>query len=291
MNKSRLIITLIPLIFASRMYGQTPDREKINGFFQNQLFEDAIDYLKPYYLNDSGNIQILNSLGYAFYMNDEKEKARIYFQKIFKSDSNNISANQYLANIYISNNDYELAKTFIIRLIQINPSRSSYYRSLAGIYKKNQEEDSARLFYELAYRLSPSDYKNINAYSEILINDSNYLRADSILKAGLRVDSFNINFLKLLFQSAYNSKNYAGMIAPGERLIGVGELPVPILSKLVFAYYSLKKYNDCIRLCEMMDSNMIAGESTFYYESILVKTEQTRNSQFGTGKMSRIRSF
>ena len=48
----------------------------------------------------------------------------------------------------------------------------------------------------------------------------------------------------------------------------MGELQFPILSKLVFAFYSLKKYEDCIHLCELMDSNFIAVESTYYYESM-----------------------
>lgn len=58
------------------------------------------------------------------------------------------------------------------------------------------------------------------------------------------------------------------MIAPGEKLIRMGELQFPVLSKLVFAFYSLKKYENCIHLCELMDSNFIAVESTYYYESM-----------------------
>jgi tetratricopeptide (TPR) repeat protein len=266
--KNSGFITFITVFITIASHAQAPDKEKINDLFQNQQFEDAIDYLKPFYIKDSDNIQTLNALGYALYMNDEKEIARIYFQKIFSIDSNNISANQYLANINMAGNNYNAAKTYITRLTHINPSRSAYYRILAGIFKKNREEDSARFYYERAYRLAPSDNKNILAYTDILINDSNYRRADSILNAGLARDSVNINFLKLLVQSSYESKNYAGMIPPGEKLIGLGELPIPILNKLVFAYYSLKKYGDCILLCQLMDSNAIAQESTYYYESM-----------------------
>ncbi len=201
-------------------------------------------------------------------MSDEKEKAGPYFEKIFDTDSNNIAANQYLANIEIAANNYNKAKTYIFRLTHINPGRSSYYRILAGIYKKNREEDSARFFYEHAYRLSPGDNKNIAAYADILIDDRNYIRADSVLKGGLVRDSANSSLLKLLFQSSYDSKNYAGMILPGEKLVALGEMQVPILNKLVFAYYSLKKYQHCISLCEMMDSDLIAGESIIYYESM-----------------------
>jgi tetratricopeptide (TPR) repeat protein len=267
MKKSGLLTFIIVFITVASN-AQGPDKEKISDLFQNQQFEDAIDYLKPFYQRDSGNLQILNSLGYAFYMNDNHEEAKIYFQKIFDIDSNNISANQYLTNIGISDRDFDVAKTFASRLIHINPSRSSYYRVLAGIYKKNREEDSARFYYDQAYYLAPTDGRNITAYGEILINDSNYLKADSILNAGLARVPYEINYLKLLIQSSYDSKNYAEMISPGEKLIRMGELQFPILSKLVFAFYSLKKYENCIQLCEFMDSNSIAVESTYYYESM-----------------------
>ncbi len=266
--KSYLLFIYFVTVNHNNRVAQSPDKEKISDLFQNQQFEDAIDYLKPFYQKDSANLQILNSLGYAFYMNDNKDEAKIYFQKIFDIDSNNISANQYLTNIEISNRDFDAAKSFAFRLILINPSRSSYFRILAGIFKKNREEDSARFYYDRAYYLAPTDSKNITAYSEILINDSSYLKADSILNVALTKYPDNMNFLKLLIQSSYESKDYAGMISPGEKLIRMGELQFPILSKLVFAFYSLKKYENCIQLCEFMDSNLVAAESTYYYESM-----------------------
>jgi tetratricopeptide (TPR) repeat protein len=261
-------LLFISLFITLTSVGQAPDKEKINDFFQNQQFEDAIDYLKPFYQKDSASLQILNSLGYAYYMNDNKDEAKIYFQKIFEIDSNNISANQYLINIEISNRNFDTAKIYACRLIRLNRSRSSYYRILADIYKKNREEDSARFYYDRAYYLAPLDGKNIAAYTEILINDSSYSKADSILNVALAKYPGNMNFLKLLIQSSYESKDYAGMINPGEKLIRMGELQFPILSKLVFAFYSLKKYENCIQLCEFMDSNSIAAESTYYYESM-----------------------
>ena len=162
---------LFLLLINSECLAQSPDKEKINDLFQNQQFEDAIDYLKPFYLRDSGNLQILNSLGYAFYMNDNKDEARIYFQKIFDIDSNNISANQYLTNIEISDRDFDAAKTFARRLIHINPSRSSYYRVLAGIYKKNREEDSALFRADQISTVDLEDSQVSNLVDERAIKD------------------------------------------------------------------------------------------------------------------------
>jgi tetratricopeptide (TPR) repeat protein len=266
MIKQRLFIIALSL-YAFSSKAQSYDKEKITGFFQNQQFEDAIDYLNPFYLIDSNNLQILNDLGYANYMDDNRQKAAVYFEKILRTDSNNIAANQYLANINISNNHLLAAGIFVRRLIRAAPRRASYYRILGSIYTKGLEKDSAVMYYQYAYQLTPNDSKNIMAYAESLINDSNYIRADSVLYAGLKTDSFNVSYLKLLIQSSYDSKNFQGIIAPGEKLIDLDELSIKILPKLAFAYFILNRFKECIRVCEIMDSNSLAGESTYYYEA------------------------
>ncbi len=42
--------TLFALFTTFVSKAQNPDKEKISELFQNQQFEDAIDYLKPFYL-------------------------------------------------------------------------------------------------------------------------------------------------------------------------------------------------------------------------------------------------
>ena len=252
-------------VFTSK--GQLPDKEKITAFFQNQQFEDAIAYLNPFYIQDSGNIQLLSDLGYAHYMNDEKNQARFYFLKLLNRDPYNVSANQYLANICVSENKMDSAKIFGLRLIQLSPARASYYRFLGNIYKKTDATDSTISYYQEAYSLAPADPKNILALAEVLINNNNYQQADSILDLAVEKDSLNPGFLKLQIQSAYESKNYSGIISPGEKLIGLWELNIPVLTKLVYAYFTLNRFSDCIRVCELMDSNHLAGETTYYYEA------------------------
>lgn len=266
MNKYLLFI-LYFLISGFHSEAQSPDKEKITGLFENQLFEEAIDYLNPFYLTDSNNLQLLNFLGYANYMNDNKEKAAVYFQKTLIRDSNNISANQYLGSIHIADNHPGAAVIFFQRLIHLVPDRSSYYRILGNIFSKIQEKDSALFYYNRAYQLAPYDNKNITAYTENLLNDSNYVRADSILRTGLEKDPMNISYLKLLILSSYDSKNYQAAISPGEKLIDLGELSVKIIPKLALSYYMLSRYKDCIRVCEILDSNNLAGESIYYYEA------------------------
>ena len=134
-------ITFIIVFVTCATHAQGPDKEKITDLFQNQQYEDAIDYLKPFYSKDSGNLQILNSLGYALYMNDNRDEAKIYFHKIFDIDSNNISANQYLANIDISNRDYDLAKTFVV---PVNSYQSLQVILLQNTGRHFQEKQGGR---------------------------------------------------------------------------------------------------------------------------------------------------
>jgi tetratricopeptide (TPR) repeat protein len=265
MHKPFLIIFFSLTAFYSR--AQTPDKEKITVFFQNQQYEEAIEYLNPFFLRDSNNTQLLNNLGYAHYMNDERQSARLYFLKLLNRNPDNISANQFLANICISENKSDSAEIYAWRLLMLSPAFASYYRFLGNIYKKNSETDSAIFYYRHAYALAPGDAKNILALADILINNNNYQQADSVLELAVEKDSLNTSFLKLQIQSAYESKNYKGIISPAEKLIGLWELNIPVLTKLVYAYFMLDQFSDCIRVCELMDSSRLAGETTFYYEA------------------------
>jgi tetratricopeptide (TPR) repeat protein len=193
--KKHLLFFLAFSLYPSRSTSQTIDKERLTEYFQNQQFEDAIDYLNRFFLKDSNSLQLLNYLGYAYYMNDEKGKAKIYYLKLLNSDPENISANQYLANICISENNNDSAKIFVQRLIGLAPGRANFYRILAGIYKKDQQTDSAIFYYNRAYLLAPSDSKNIIALADYSIDVTNYRKADSILKIALTNDSLNVSYL------------------------------------------------------------------------------------------------
>ena len=139
-----------------------------------------------------------------------------------------------------------------LRLISLKPGKASFYRNMADLLRRGNQKDSALAYYDHAYTLSPYDYKNATGLADLLLEDKNYTRADSILDAGLARDSINISYLKLRIRSAYETKDYQAVLVPGERFIRTGELTLSALTQVALAYYNLKLYSDCIRVCEYM---------------------------------------
>lgn len=242
------------------------DKTKVMDFFENQQFEEAVGYLEPAVAADSNNLQLLGFLGYAHYMTDNTEAAGKYFQRIFSLDSNNISALGYLARINNFKHD-EKAKLYAARLVGLQPAKALWWRNMADLLHRTNQADSALTDYRQAYSLAPDDYRNAAGLAEMLIEQKDYLKADSILDRGLTKDSLNIPLLKLRIKSSYNAKDYEQALVPGERLMRLEELSVNALTQVALSYYRLTKYEDCIRVCEYMTGHGLDQESIYYYEA------------------------
>jgi tetratricopeptide (TPR) repeat protein len=266
--KTIAVLVLLNALFCNSNWAQSPmvDKGKLTDFFQNQQFEEAISYLQPAVGQDSNNLQLLGFLGYAHYMNDDLPVAEHYYQKILGADSNNQSALRYLTSINFNSNP-AIALEFARRLVNSQPSKAAYKRTLGDLLRRMHEKDSALVFYNSAYDMAPNDQRNAGTLADALIDNKSFSRADSILDAGLAKDSLNLSLLKLRIRSAYEAKDYPRVIPPGEKLIGQHDISLGAMTQLVLSYYNLKKYTDCIRVCEYLLTNELEVESIYYYEA------------------------
>jgi len=263
----KLLFLFIVITFKiTNICAQPPrvDKNIVMDFFQNMQYEDAISYLLAAEKMDSLDLQMLGYLGYAYHMNDDLINASKYYQKMLDVDSNNFSANQYFANIY-SNTDPETARIYVYRLINSNPQKAVYYRKMGDLFRRRNQKDSAFIYYDCAFRLSPNDNKNGAALADLLIDQKNYLRADSIIDEGIVKDSLSVPYLKLRIRSSYEAAAYHRVLIPGERLMRLGEGSLTTLTQVVLSYYNLKLYIDCIRVCDYLVAKGMAGESVYYY--------------------------
>jgi Tfp pilus assembly protein PilF len=264
--KKILVLCIGTILFVYSTGAQTSfDKNKISDFFQNQQYEDAINYLTPILDTDPKNISLLGYMGYANYMNDNENAAEKYYRQIYDIDSANIAAISYLGILTKIENPGE-SLSFYRRLVNLQPTKASHYRNMAELLKRKQP-DTALFFYNKAYQLLPTDQKNSQGLAEALIDNKTFLRADSIIEVALKNDSLNISFLKLAIRSAYNSGNYQNTIVPGERLVRLNDPALTALTQVALSYYTLKLYNDCIRICNYMDQLGIANERILYYEA------------------------
>jgi len=263
-NFSFLFIVL--LFHLNKISAQPPrvDKTIVMDLFQNMQYEDAISYLLAAEKTDSLNLQVLGYLGYAYQMNDDLGNASKYYQRMLDIDSNNTPANQYFSNLY-GNIDPQIACEYVYRLINSNPNKAVYYRRMGDLFRRRNQKDSAFTYYEHAFRLSPYDSKNGVALADLLIDQKNYGRADSLIDEGLVRDSLSIPFLKLRIKSSYEVAAYQKVLLPGETLMRQGEGSLSTFTQVILSYYNLRSYKDCIRVCDFLIEKGMAGENVFYY--------------------------
>jgi tetratricopeptide (TPR) repeat protein len=242
------------------------DKSKVLDYFQNQQFEEAISYLQPALGSDSANLPVLSFLGYAYYTNENNRSAEQCYLKMYSLDSNNITACHYLAAIY-NQRKVEESQRFTFRLISLQPAKAVYYRNMGELLSRKNQKDSALLYYDQAYKLAPTDARIISGLSEVYVDLKNYGKADSLLEIGLAKDSLYIPYLKLCIRSAYENKDYARVLLPGERLLRLHEISLQAINRLTASYYNLKRYEDCIRTCEAMIEEGLDLEGLYYYEA------------------------
>jgi tetratricopeptide (TPR) repeat protein len=262
------IILIISIIFSFcyNAYAQPSlEANKVMGFFQNQQYDDAINYLTTLESSDSNNLQLLGYLAYANQMNNNNTVAEKYYKRMLNLDSNNISALQYISND--DNTDVQEALLLTRRLINLQPKKPSYQKNMGDLLRKIKQKDSALIYYKQAFDLAPTDYRYVAAFADILLDQKQPAKADSLLDAGLVKDSLNIAYLTLRIRSAYEAKDYKNVLTSGERLIRTGEKTLNPLSKLALSYYNLKMYKDCIRVCEYLIGQGFEVESVFYYQA------------------------
>jgi tetratricopeptide (TPR) repeat protein len=262
-----ILTSFLAMMFTIAFPQQTVfDQNKVITLFQNQEFEELVQYLEPFSSQDSLNIQLLGYLGNAYNMSERPKQAARYYEKIISIDSLNITANQNLVNLYFNKNE-EAAQMLTQRLIRLQPHKSSYYRTMGMLMDRKKLKDSALIFYEAAYKIDSNDLRNVSSLADILIDLENFERADSIISSGMQRDSMYIPLLISAIRSAYVTDHYDKCISPGQRLMQVGDVTLKPLTQLILSYYLLNRYDECIEVCEYLRSQEIDAEAVNYYEA------------------------
>lgn len=247
-------------------YAGGVDKDKVMDLFEDQQFDDAINYLSPVLKADSDNMPVLTYAGYAYYMEDNEAAAVACYHRLLRVDSNSITGLHYLV-LLLQNSETREPLVYASRLLALQPAKAVWWRTVGELWRRRQRPDSALVYLERAYTLAPTDLKTISALGSVLIDGRAYDKADSLLDMGLGVDSMNVPLLKLRVQGAYQGKHYEEALTPGERLLRIQEPAVNALEWLSLSYYNLKQYPDCIRVCEGMQELGLDIEAVYYYES------------------------
>jgi tetratricopeptide (TPR) repeat protein len=253
------------------------DKSKVMDLFQDQQFDEALSYLSPVLQADSDNVPVLNYAGYAYYMSDNEAAARTCYERMLKVDGNSVTALHYLV-LLNEQADAGSALEYAQRLIALQPRKAAWWRVAGEMWGRVQRPDSALIYMDKAYELAPGDVKTVAALGNLLCDAKDFGRADSIVDLALARDSMNVSLLKLRVRSGYSQKDYASVLAPGERLLKLNEPAVNSLEWLSLSYYNLKQYPDCIRVCEGMLDMGLELEAVYYYEALAEAKQRNYDS-------------
>ena len=247
-------------------YAGGVDKSKVMDLFQDQQFDEALNYLSPVLKADSDNVPVLNYTGYAYYMSDNEPAAEACYQRMLHVDSNSLTALHYLVLLQ-QGEDAGAALGHALHLIRLQPNKATWWRTAGELFGRKQQPDSALVYLNRAYALAPGDVKTVVALGNLLCDGKAYAKSDSMVDVALEKDSVNVSLLKLRVRSAYWQKDYDEVLAPGERLLRLNEPASNTLEWLALSYYNLKQYPDCIRVCEGIFAMGLDLEAVYYYEA------------------------
>jgi tetratricopeptide (TPR) repeat protein len=279
----KLFSCLLLTIYMSQAWGQQNaiDKNKVSEYFQNEQYLEAINHLVPYLTNNTEDIFLLNSLGYAYLMSEQTAAAELFYKRANKVDSTNFTSNKYLAQIERERENFEQALFYTFKMISVQPQNASLYKSSGDLFLALKMDDSSLHYYLKAYQLQPLSIKYASPYTAQLLNKKNYKTVDSILKIFLSIDSTNVTAMNFAIRSSYEQNDYKTVASFSNRWINIkrDEINLPTTIRLAIANYELKNYLASYKLCDTVIKQEFLDERILYYAArALTKLGQYRES-------------
>jgi len=243
------------------------DRTSVSTFFQNEQYNEAVDYLVAKNAEASSDINVINDLGFAYFKAEKYQEAQKIYLKAISFDSLNFIANRHLALINKHFKDYDNELIYYQRLLRIQPSAAVLYKLTGDTYLSLKNTDTALLYYARAYHLQPKNFAIAFAFADNLADNEQYPKADSITKAFLVNDSLNVLMLRLAIRSFHQQKKMREAASLTQRWLLVNEIDPKTAVNLAQANYSISNYEACYKVCDTLLKQDVETESLLFYAS------------------------
>lgn len=272
-----LLASITNLSSFAQVNEERVDKNKVSEYFQNQQYVEAIQYLESKNISSAADLNLINSLGYAYFMSENYRVAEEHYKHILSLDSLNFTANRYMALIQELNKNYNAELFHYKRLLRQQAGNAWLYKWCGDAYSLNKQPDSALSCYAKAYSLQPGNVKIVSTYANNLLDKESYSIADSVLKAFLLTDSVNVSIMKLSIRSNLAQHKPAKAAIFSDRWISSGEVDTKTSANLALANYSIKNYEACYKLCDTLLKQGIETESLLYYASLAMNKLNNNN--------------
>lgn len=215
--------------------------------YDQQDYVQALDAYTALIAKDSSQIIAYEKAGLAAYKIGDLPRARQLFIQLEQKDSTSKLALAQLASLYEQEQNTPKAIKYYTRLTKNFPDNPIYFRKLAKQYQSAGLKRDASKHYQSAYNLNPRDQLTIKGLAEIYLMDKEYALTDSLLRAGLDMDSMNIHFNLLIANSKYRQKAYDSTVYYMEVIRGKYDFRPHQNKMLGYAYLQVDSLDKSIR--------------------------------------------
>lgn len=264
MNTYKLLIFLL---FQGFQFAGLSQDEFIIGdqYMKDQEYQKAYDYFIDCTVKDTSNHYCIEQAGLAAYRMGSMKKAKDLFHKIENKSSFFKSSAIYLANIYEQEEHIPRAIKYNIRLRDSFPENALYHRKLGSLLMKANLPMEAFPEYSEALKLNPEDITTIKGVAELFINNNQLEDADSLLRVGLGLDSFNIGLNYLFARNFYKAKEYDSTAMVLWKIRGLVDLPNYYSKMLGYSFLQIDSVDKAIFYLEKSLVNEGDPEFAHYY--------------------------
>ena len=266
MRKNPFLISLTLLFSPFFALAQQPyDRSPLTIFYQNQEYEQAINYLKSLPAGKE-TLQYKADLGYAYFMDENFTASRAEYSGIYQQQPTHKQANIYLAQLFDMMMEADSALFYYRHLTQLQPDNYRYWQNAARLFTQLKDLDSALVYIKKSNAINPRAGKVLVQYVNLLIQVKRPAPIDTLLNQFLSRDSSNKDVIAKRMDYSFNKPkpDYRTVIFWGERLLkDSADVVLPYVN-LAYSYLNTDSVDKSIALCEWMLLNGKGGEQFLY---------------------------
>jgi tetratricopeptide (TPR) repeat protein len=272
MKSTSLLVFIICLyipVFAQQQPKQ--DDALLLEYYQNQRFDDALNYLKKTYPEPVNDVKTLSGLGYTSQMAGKLPEAADYYKRVYAIDTTNTAILFNLGSIDARRGNYKEALFYYQKILRTDSTNFNVYRQMGTLTQNSGSIIDAMQYFEKANKINPIEPGVAYDLTSFYIAQKQYKKADSIVTVALQADTTNLTLLLGKAQTNYQLAKYPETVIVCNKLIQGGMQINMIVSMLGTAYFNLKDYNKCIAAFKPLEDTKTATETSYYYTAMSYK--------------------
>ena len=257
-------LLLIGMLLMSFLSGQS-DMDALDQALKEQDYLKSLQLAEACYEQDTSNLKCLKISSTSAFRLGSQAKAKKYLHLMEKMDSMDTDVLVQLATIYDQQQQLPKAIKYDTLLNKVLPNNPIYFRKNAVLYTKYKDYAKAFELYAEANKLNPEDVVTLKGMSELCFANDQMALGDSLLDAGLKVDSLNIGLNYVLVKSKYRQKRYDTVTVILEKLSGRIDLDSYYNKLLGYSYLQIDSVDLAIKRLSLAIVDDEENERLHYY--------------------------